>query len=117
MTKWIWLFMAIALEVLATLSLRASMDNSTWIVLVVFGYVGAFVALSMVLREGMAIGVAYGIWAACGVALTAVVAHIIFDDALTWLMGLGIACVIVGVWLVEVGAGTVVTHGQRGKTK
>lgn len=83
MKKWIWLFAAIGLEVVATLSLRAAMDNPQWFVVVVCGYVGAFVSLSMVLRKGMAIGVAYGIWAACGVALTAVMAHVIFDDSLS----------------------------------
>ncbi|AOA05162.1 SMR family transporter [Pseudomonas sp. ChxA] len=114
MKKWIWLFAAIGLEVVATLSLRAAMDNPQWFVVVVCGYVGAFVSLSMVLRKGMAIGVAYGIWAACGVALTAVMAHVIFDDSLSWIMGLGIACIIAGVWLVEMGAGA--AHGKVEQT-
>ena len=108
MKQLIWLVMAIVLEVVATLSLRAAVDNPQWIVIVICGYMGAFVALSMVLREGMAIGVAYGIWAACGVAFTAVVAHILFRDPLTWIMGLGIVCIIAGVWLVE--AGSVASH-------
>ncbi len=62
------LFAAIAVEVAATLSLRASQDHSAWLVVVVVGYVGSFVLLTMVLRTGMPIGVAYGIWGACGTA-------------------------------------------------
>ncbi|PYE19205.1 small multidrug resistance pump [Williamsia limnetica] len=101
---WLLLCGAIVMEVTATLALRAAVDHPAWIVLVVLGYSGAFVCLALVLREGMPIGVAYGIWAACGVALTAVLAAIIFDDPFTWVIALGIGVVIVGVLLVELGS-------------
>ena len=52
----------------------------------------------------MALGVAYGIWGALGVALTAVMSALIFDEALTALMGLGIALIIAGVLTVELGS-------------
>jgi small multidrug resistance pump len=70
------------------------------------GYVVAFGLLSAVLAAGMAVGVAYGIWAATGVALTAVLATLIFDDPFTVQIGLGIALVMLGVLLVEVGSHT-----------
>jgi small multidrug resistance pump len=57
-----------------------------------------------VLRLGVGVGVAYGIWAAAGVALTAVLAAVIFGDPLTVVMGVGIALVIGGVFCVELGA-------------
>ena len=66
MRKWALLIAAIAVEVAATLSLRASQDHSAWLVLVVAGYFGAFVLLTMVLRTGMPVGVAYGVWGAMG---------------------------------------------------
>jgi small multidrug resistance pump len=73
MRKTMILVGAIVLEVAATLSLRAAaVDNPWWTVLTVVGYGGAFVALSALLRMGAPIGVVYGIWAAAGVALTAV---------------------------------------------
>ena len=53
-----------SIEVAATLSLRASQDHSAWLVVVVAGYVGSFILLTMVLRTGMPVGVAYGIWGA-----------------------------------------------------
>ena len=65
---------AIIVEVAATLSLRASQDHSAWLLVVVAGYVGSFVLLTMVLRAGMPVGVAYGIWGALGTAATAVLA-------------------------------------------
>lgn len=104
MRQWALLTSAIALEVTATLSLRQALDHRGWLVLVVLGYVGAFALLAMVLRAGMPIGVAYGIWAACGVALTATLATVLFGDPMTWMIGLGIAVVIAGVLMVELGS-------------
>jgi len=49
------------------------------------------------------IGVAYGIWAATGVALTAVLGRVLFREPLTRLMLGGIGLIIVGVLLVELG--------------
>jgi small multidrug resistance pump len=52
----------------------------------------------------MAVGVVYGIWVACGVALTAILGRVIFRDPLTPRMGLGIALIIAGVLVIELGA-------------
>lgn len=104
MAGWALLAGAIGTEVTATLALRASMDQPWWLMLVVVGYVAAFACLTLVLDHGMPIGVAYGIWGASGVALTAVLAAIIFDDPFTWLMGAGIAAIGAGVLLVELGS-------------
>ncbi|HEX2213331.1 MAG TPA: SMR family transporter [Mycobacterium sp.] len=104
MIKWGLLAGAIAIEVAATLSLRASQDHSAWLVLVVGGYVGAFVLLTMVLRAGVPVGVAYGIWGAMGTACTAVLAAVIFGDPFTWPIVAGIALIIAGVSLIEFGS-------------
>jgi small multidrug resistance pump len=102
--KWVLLAAAILIEVAATLSLRASQDHSAWLVVVVAGYAGAFVLLTMVLRTGMAVGVAYGIWGALGTAGTAVLAAMIFGDRFTWPIAAGIGLIIAGVLLVEFGS-------------
>lgn len=104
MHKWTLLSGAIATEVAATLSLRASQDNSAWLVLVVLGYVCAFVLLTLVMRAGMAVGVAYGIWGAVGTAATAALAAVLFRDPFTWPIAAGIALIIAGVLLVELGS-------------
>lgn len=104
MRKWALLMAAIAIEVAATLSLRASQDHSAWLVVVVGGYLGAFVLLTLVLRAGMPVGVAYGIWGASGTALTAVLAAAVFGDPFTWPIAAGIALIIAGVLLVEFGS-------------
>ncbi len=94
---------AILLEVFATLSLRASegFRKKVWIVPVVLGYGGAFSLLWVSLALGMPVGIAYGMWAACGVALVAVVARFLFAERLTPMMGFGIALIVVGVITIE----------------
>lgn len=104
MRTWALLFAAIAVEVVATLSLRASLNHQAWLVLVVAGYIGSFVLLTMVLRTGMPVGVAYGIWGASGTAATAVLAAAIFGDPFTWPIAAGIGLIIAGVLLVEFGS-------------
>ena len=106
MNKWLMLGIAIFSEVVGTLALRAAIDHPAWFVLVGLGYVLAFGLLGAVLAAGMPVGVAYGIWAACGVALTAVLATIVFRDPFTVQIGFGIGLVMVGVLLVEAGSHT-----------
>jgi len=104
MKKRLFLAAAIGLEVTATLSLKGAMEIPGLYAVVAIGYIGSFCALALVLRAGMALGVAYGIWGACGVALTAVLSSLLFGEPLTALMGLGIVLVIGGVLCVELGA-------------
>lgn len=94
---------AIVSEVIGTLALRAGLDHPAWLAVVAVGYVVAFSLLAAVLATGVPVGVAYGIWAACGVALTAVLATLVFAEPFTLQMGLGIALVVLGVLLVEIG--------------
>jgi small multidrug resistance pump len=102
--KWALLAGAIFTEVAATLSLRASVDHSAWLAVVITGYVVSFVMLTLVLRAGMPVGVAYGIWGALGTAVTAVLAAALFGDPFTWPIVAGIGLIIVGVLLVEFGS-------------
>ncbi len=110
---WLFLAGAISAEVMGSLSLKGALDQPALYALVAVGYVGAFVLLSFVLRTGMALGVAYGVWGAAGVALTAVLSLAIFGEPITLLMGVGIAVVIAGVLCVELGA----QAGHRQKDK
>lgn len=100
---WLYLAAAIGTEVVATLSLKGALENRALYAVVVVGYAAAFLFLSRVLRAGLSVGVAYGIWGACGVALTAVLSHLIFGEPLTGMMVAGIVILIIGVLLVELG--------------
>lgn len=61
----------------------------------------AWLLLAVALTLGLPIGVAYGIWAATGVALTAILGRVLFREPLTALMLGGIALIIAGVFFVE----------------
>lgn len=102
---WVFLVVAILTEVTGTLALQATVKGSRWwYLLVAAGYVVAFTMLSLSLGEGMPLGVAYGIWTAAGVALTAVLGKVIFKQPFTGMMALGVALIMGGVLLIEVGA-------------
>ncbi|RKO23811.1 QacE family quaternary ammonium compound efflux SMR transporter [Pseudarthrobacter phenanthrenivorans] len=102
---WLLLAGAIITEVTATLLLRvASTGKRRWYVPVAVGYVLAFTLLTLTLDQGMSLGVAYGIWAAAGVALTAVGSRVFFKETITPVMMLGLGLIIGGVLLIELGA-------------
>jgi small multidrug resistance pump len=119
---WLFLVGAILTEVTATLSLRAAVGGHDgpargeaggeaggrrrrgWYAVVVVGYVSAFSLLSLSLGAGMPLGIAYGVWAAAGVAITAIASALLFKEPFTVLMATGIALIMGGVLLVELGA-------------
>jgi len=105
---WVLLAGAILSEVAATISLRLSEGFTKAVpsTIVVVGYLASFVLLSQVLKRGMAVGVAYGIWAAVGVSLVAVIGAAFLGETLTWVQVGGLALVIVGVVAVQSGAHT-----------
>lgn len=101
--SWLALAGAILVEVFSTLALRASegFRRRRWIAPVVVGYLTSFALLWVTLALGMPVGVAYGVWSACGVALVAVLARALFAEPLTPMMLAGIALIIVGVLTIE----------------
>ena len=102
---WLYLSIAILFEVAGTACLRvASLGRRRWYAGVAVAYLVAFAGLTLALRAGMPLGVAYGIWAAVGVALTALVSRFIFDEPFTLLMAGGIALIAGGVLVIELGA-------------
>lgn len=104
MIAWLLLLGAILSEVAATLSLRGALDQPALYLVVVAGYVLSYGLLVQVMRRGMGLGVAYGIWGACGVVLTALASALLFGEAFTALKIAGIALVAGGVVVVELGA-------------
>lgn len=102
---YVFLAGAIAAEIVATLSLRAS-EGFTKLGLsavVVIGYVLAFFLLSQALTRNVPLGIAYGIWAAVGVAAVAVLSIPLFGETLTPTQIGGLALIIAGVVALEAG--------------
>ena len=102
----IYLLAAIASEVTGTLSLKLASDGRglRWYGVVITGYLAAFAMLTATLKVGLPLGVAYGIWSAGGVAVTAIASRLLFGEPLTRTMVAGIALIMAGVLLVEIGS-------------
>src|SRR6476469_3938397 len=77
---------------------------------VVAGYLVCFYLLWLTLSLGMPVGIAYGVWTACGVALVAVIARYLFSEPLTWLMVLGIGLIVAGVLTIEMAGAVHCAH-------
>ena len=103
---YVFLVGAIIAEVVATSFLKlTSGERAVWwaFPIVVVGYVAAFSMLSLTLGRGIPLGTAYGIWAGAGVALVAVISWLVYGETLTWAQLVGLALIIGGVALVELG--------------
>lgn len=102
---WLFLAGAIGLEVIATTSLKLSEGFTRLVpsIVVVVGYISAFYLMSLALVRGMQIGVAYGVWAAAGVALVAVIGAVFLGEGMTWTQVGGIVLVMLGVVALEMG--------------
>jgi small multidrug resistance pump len=104
---YLYLAAAIVSEVIATSFLKyASGPKNVWwaYVIVGVGYVLSFVLLSLTLRAGVPLGIAYAIWAGVGVVAVAVISWVVFHESLTWQQIVGMILVIGGVGLLELGA-------------
>jgi small multidrug resistance pump len=103
---YLYLAAAIISEVIATSFLKyASGPKSVWwaYVIVAVGYIASFVLLSITLRSGVPLGIAYAIWAGAGVVVVAVISWLVFHESLTWPQIVGMVLVIGGVGLLELG--------------
>jgi small multidrug resistance pump len=90
--------LAIAVEVCATLALRASdgLTRPALVVVVVAGYAAAFWLLSLVLRE-ISIGTSYAIWSGVGTAALAIIGIVALGESANALKIGSIALIILGV--------------------
>jgi small multidrug resistance pump len=96
--NWVYLSVAIVLEVVATSALKAS-DGFTRLlpsIVVVVGYAAAFYTLSITLRT-MPVGVVYAVWSGVGVVLITLVGWLVFNQKLDGPAFLGIALIAAGV--------------------
>lgn len=105
---WVFLMVAIVSEVIATSALKASESFSRLgpSAVVVLGYAAAFYCLSLTLKT-IPVGVAYAIWSGAGVVLIALIAWILYGQALNLAAILGIALIVAGVVILNLFA---VTH-------
>lgn len=104
MNRWLLLGSAVVTEVTGTLALRGAVDRPWLYAVTAVGYAASFWALVRLLQSGWSVGVVYGIWSALGVAATAALSSVLFGEAFTAVMVLGLVLIVGGVVLVEVGS-------------
>ncbi len=94
----LWLLLAVALEIGGTYLLKLS-DGMTRRVMGVGGVVlvmGAFAALAQAI-EGMDLSVAYAVWGGAGLVITAIIGALVFGQRIRPAGWLGILLVVGGV--------------------
>lgn len=100
--NWLYLFIAIVAEVIATSLLKATEGftrlGPSCIVLVV--YIIAFYFLSLTLRT-VPISIAYALWSSIGVVLIALFAWLFYHQTLDTAGIIGIVFIIIGVLIIN----------------
>jgi small multidrug resistance pump len=109
MMAYLFLAIAIVAEVMATAALAKTANAAGWMpsLVTLFGYVIAFVCLSITLRT-MPVGVAYAIWSGVGIVLISLVGALFLEQRLDTPAYIGIGLIAAGVVIVNVFSGA--TH-------
>ncbi|KJK22152.1 multidrug transporter [Burkholderiaceae bacterium 16] len=102
MNAYVLLALAIAAEVIATSSLKASESfTRLWpSLLVVAGYVGAFFLLMQVMKT-VPVGIAYAIWCGAGIVLVTLIASVLYRQVPDLAAWAGIGLIIAGVAVIR----------------
>ena len=108
MKQFIFLFLAIMLEVVGTSGLKASEQFSKLLpsVITVVAYVCAFYFLGLTLKT-LPVGIAYAIWSGVGIVLISVIGLIFFKQSLDLPAILGLGLFIAGVIVINIFSKTV----------
>ena len=108
--SYLYLSIAIVSEVIGTAALKASHEFTVLVpsLIVVVGYATAFYFLTLTLRT-MPVGIAYALWAGCGIVLISIASWILFKQSLDAPALVGIGLITAGVVLIN-GFSSSVTH-------
>jgi len=103
MKNYIFLFLAIIFETVATSMLKTSEQFTKLIpsVITVIGYIGAFYFLSLTLKT-IPVGIAYAIWSAVGIVLITLVGILVFKQIPDLPAIIGLLLIIAGVVVINV---------------
>lgn len=99
---YLYLFIAIIAEVIATSAIKASADFSKLVpsILVISGYVLSFSLLSLVLKS-VPVGIAYASWCGLGIVFVAILSYFLYGQKLDTVTICGIAMIIAGVLIIN----------------
>ncbi|MBX0292220.1 multidrug efflux SMR transporter [Hymenobacter sp. HSC-4F20] len=103
MKHWLYLFVAIVSETIATSALKASAGFSRLLpsVAVVVGYGLAFYFLSLTLKS-IPMGIAYAVWSGVGIVLITLVGIVFYKQVPDWPALLGLGLILAGVIIINI---------------
>ncbi|AGB82769.1 cation/cationic drug transporter [Serratia sp. FGI94] len=104
MIYWLFLGLAIATEIIGTLSMKyASVSGGVMGHMVMYVMITASYILLSVAIKRVALGVAYALWEGIGILFITLFSVLWFDEPVSMLKLLGLATLIVGIMLVKSG--------------
>ena len=100
--KYLYLELAIVLEVLGSSFMKASDGFSKLLptTITIIAYIACFFFLSQALKS-IPLGIAYAIWGGLGIVLTALISVIIFKQSLDLPAIIGIILIVAGVFVMN----------------
>ena len=100
--KYLYLALAIVLEVLGSSFMKASDGFSKLLptTITIIAYIACFFFLSQALKS-ISLGIAYAIWGGLGIVLTALISVIIFKQSLDLPAIIGIILIVAGVFVMN----------------
>ena len=100
--KYLFLALAIGLEVLGSSFLKASEGFAKWLpsTISIVAYVLCFYFFSLALKS-IPLGIAYAIWAGLGIVFTAIISVVIFKQTLDLPAIIGMVFIIAGVIIIN----------------
>jgi len=101
--NYLYLGIAIVLEIIATSFLKASEGFTKLVpsVISLLGYAIAFYCLSLTLRT-IPVGIAYAIWSGVGIAVIALIGWLVFKQPLDLPGFIGVSLILIGVIVINV---------------
>lgn len=103
MKAYLFLFMAIVLEIIGTSTLKLSEQFTRPLpgITSIIAYITAFYFLSITLKT-LPVGIAYAIWSGVGIVFISIIGVIYFKQSLDFPAILGLLLIIAGVIIINV---------------
>ncbi|RNA63842.1 QacE family quaternary ammonium compound efflux SMR transporter [Chryseobacterium nematophagum] len=102
MRSYIYLIIAITLEIISTTFLKKSEQFTKLIpsVITIIGYIAAFYFLSLTLRQ-IPVGIAYAIWSGVGIIFITIIGAVVFKQIPDLPALVGILLILIGVVIIN----------------
>lgn len=104
MLYWVYLVIAIATEIVSTLSMKhASMTGEHFGYLVMYVMITcSYICLAIAIKR-IALGVAYALWEGIGTFFITIFSIMLFNEPMNWVKAFGLLMLLIGLSLVKSG--------------